>query len=169
MTPADYDAWYATPRGRWIGETEYALAVRSLAAQPGERLLDVGCGTGWFTRRAAADGQPRRDHARVVHHHHVGGAEKLRQVQHPSVGEAEPGDMQKPRGIPRPRRFLGDQPGRQVEIIVGGGEGGGVHGLRAGSGWRQRAQARKRGDGRSASVRRPAPTPPPRGSPRSSP
>jgi predicted GNAT family acetyltransferase len=30
MNPADYDAWYATPRGRWIGETEYALAARLL-------------------------------------------------------------------------------------------------------------------------------------------
>lgn len=56
MTPADYDAWYDTPRGRWIGETEYALAARLLAAQPGDSLLDVGCGTGWFSRRAAADG-----------------------------------------------------------------------------------------------------------------
>jgi SAM-dependent methyltransferase len=56
MNPADYDAWYDTPRGRWIGETEYALAARALAARPGDSLLDVGCGTGWFTRRAAADG-----------------------------------------------------------------------------------------------------------------
>jgi len=55
MNPADYDAWYDTPRGRWIGETEYALAARQLAARPGDSLLDVGCGTGWFTRRAAAD------------------------------------------------------------------------------------------------------------------
>ena len=51
-----YEAWYHTPRGAWIGETEYALARRKLAAIPGETLLDVGCGTGWFTRRFAAGG-----------------------------------------------------------------------------------------------------------------
>lgn len=53
MNPADYDAWYDTPRGRWIGEAELSLAARLLAANPGDSLLDVGCGTGWFTRRFA--------------------------------------------------------------------------------------------------------------------
>lgn len=56
MNPAGYDAWYDTPRGRWIGETEFRLASRLLGARPGASLLDVGCGTGWFTRRLARQG-----------------------------------------------------------------------------------------------------------------
>ena len=51
MNPADYDAWYDTARGRWIGETECRLLISLLDAQVGESALDVGCGTGWFTRR----------------------------------------------------------------------------------------------------------------------
>lgn len=56
MTPEQYDAWYDTLRGRWIGETEYELIRRLLDLHPRESLLDVGCGTGWFTRRVAAEG-----------------------------------------------------------------------------------------------------------------
>lgn len=56
MDPALYDAWYDTPRGRWIGETEFALAARRLDARAGDTLLDVGSGTGWFARRFAAAG-----------------------------------------------------------------------------------------------------------------
>ena len=56
MNPADYDAWYQTPRGGWIGQTEYRLLRRMLEPRRGESMLDVGCGTGHFTRRFAADG-----------------------------------------------------------------------------------------------------------------
>ncbi|MHB1124544.1 MAG: class I SAM-dependent methyltransferase [Ramlibacter sp.] len=59
MQPEQYDAWYGSPRGAWIGEQEYRL-LRSLAEpRAGETLLDVGCGTGWFTRRFAADAAAR--------------------------------------------------------------------------------------------------------------
>lgn len=51
MNPADYDAWYDSARGHWIGGTEYRLLLTLLAPRFGTRLLDVGCGTGWFTRR----------------------------------------------------------------------------------------------------------------------
>lgn len=53
VNPADYDAWYDSARGRWIGEREYRLLLALLAPRPDTRLLDVGCGTGWFTRRFA--------------------------------------------------------------------------------------------------------------------
>ena len=55
MKPERYEAWYATQRGAWIGGEEYRLLDSLLAPTPGETLLDVGCGTGYFTRRFAAN------------------------------------------------------------------------------------------------------------------
>jgi SAM-dependent methyltransferase len=54
--PAKYEAWYHTSRGAWIGNTEFSLLQSLLHPAPGASLLDVGCGTGWFSRRFAAHG-----------------------------------------------------------------------------------------------------------------
>ena len=45
MKPEQYEAWYATQRGAWIGGEEYRLLDSLLAQTLGETLLDVGCGT----------------------------------------------------------------------------------------------------------------------------
>lgn len=55
MKPETYEAWYASPRGRWIGAVEYQLLKSLLRAAPGSSLADIGCGTGHFTREFARD------------------------------------------------------------------------------------------------------------------
>jgi ubiquinone/menaquinone biosynthesis C-methylase UbiE len=49
--PATYDAWYRTEKGQWIGDTEFALLMKLLHPIANQSLLDVGCGTGYFTQR----------------------------------------------------------------------------------------------------------------------
>lgn len=51
--PATYAQWYDSPRGAWIGETETSLLLRLVGLGAHESVLDVGCGTGYFTTRFA--------------------------------------------------------------------------------------------------------------------
>ena len=41
-----YDAWYATPIGAWADRYETEAVLRLLDIRPGERVLDLGAGTG---------------------------------------------------------------------------------------------------------------------------
>jgi SAM-dependent methyltransferase len=49
VKPEDYQAWYDSPRGQWIGGVEHTLLTSLLRPEPGCSLLDIGCGTGYFT------------------------------------------------------------------------------------------------------------------------
>lgn len=50
MDAKAYDEWYESSFGRWVGKKELDLIVRQLQPKPHETLLDLGCGTGYFTR-----------------------------------------------------------------------------------------------------------------------
>ncbi len=53
VSAVEYESWYHTPRGRWIGDVEFRLVRGLLQPERGGTLLDIGCGTGYFTRRLA--------------------------------------------------------------------------------------------------------------------
>jgi SAM-dependent methyltransferase len=51
MDPAEYEAWYQTARGKWIAGIEWKLLFNLMHPDANRTLLDVGCGTGHFSRR----------------------------------------------------------------------------------------------------------------------
>lgn len=44
-----YDRWYQTPKGSYVGSLEKGLLADLVKPEKGENLLDVGCGTGYFS------------------------------------------------------------------------------------------------------------------------
>ena len=55
-SPEEYNGWYHTQYGSWIGQLEYLLLCRLIQPINNGSLLDVGCGTGYFSRRFSDDG-----------------------------------------------------------------------------------------------------------------
>ena len=47
---AAYDAWYQSARGSWIGQQEFSILLKLFTSKAGQSLLDVGCGTGYFSQ-----------------------------------------------------------------------------------------------------------------------
>ena len=46
-----YDTWYETARGRWIGQEEFSSVMKLITPTAGQTLLEIGSGTGYFSHK----------------------------------------------------------------------------------------------------------------------
>jgi len=53
---AEYEAWFETKLGALVAEREREILLRLLDPRPGELVLEVGSGTGYFLREVAGTG-----------------------------------------------------------------------------------------------------------------
>jgi ubiquinone/menaquinone biosynthesis C-methylase UbiE len=51
-----YEGWFASPLGAFVARLERDLILKLLRPKPGERVLEVGSGTGFFLREVARSG-----------------------------------------------------------------------------------------------------------------
>lgn len=52
----DYDQWYMTKMGRFVDDIETACAFELFSPEQGQKILDVGCGTGNFSVKLSEKG-----------------------------------------------------------------------------------------------------------------
>ena len=50
-----YSDWYRTDRGSYVGENEYSCLAGHIGDCSGKKIIEVGCGTGYFLRKFALD------------------------------------------------------------------------------------------------------------------
>lgn len=54
--PKQYNDWYYSKKGTWIGSLEYSVLSQLMQANNNATLLDIGCGTGYFSRQFSHNG-----------------------------------------------------------------------------------------------------------------
>lgn len=53
---AEYAAWYQSAKGSWIAGREFSILQKLFTPSAGQSLLDVGCGSGYFSEQFSHKG-----------------------------------------------------------------------------------------------------------------